>query len=195
MEIAPDLQFKHYTVSEAQLPGGRARLARPGDARGDRDLLRPRAARVLRGAHDPAVVEALREPPLVRPRASGRPSGPARLGRATRPVASGDDVASGCVLTHVGSRWPSRAAPSSRRAPCSRGPRTEWASVETTMRTPASTASRTSSPRRSSRSGSPLTSSATPGLERDLDHTLEVESVLGPVADDAARSGGDRQRT
>ena len=41
-------------------------------------------------------------------------------------------------------------------------PPTEWASVEQTIFTPARSASRTCSPVRSSRSGRPLTSSATP---------------------------------
>ena len=61
MEIAPELQFKHYTVAEAKLPAdalvhvnGRLAVRR-------RALLRPRAARLLRGATDPRVVEALRQ--------------------------------------------------------------------------------------------------------------------------------------
>ena len=60
MELAPDLQFMHYTVAEAQLPvdvltSDLARLARRR-----RDLLRPRAPRLLRGHTDPEVAEALR---------------------------------------------------------------------------------------------------------------------------------------
>ena len=42
MEIAPELQFKHYTVAEAQLPAD-ALMQIPSLARRRRDLLRPRA--------------------------------------------------------------------------------------------------------------------------------------------------------
>ena len=66
-------------------------------------------------------------------------------------------------------------------------PRTECASVEQTIRTPARIASRTCSPLRSSRGASPLTSIATPVLERDREHPLEVQRVLRPPADDPAR--------
>jgi hypothetical protein len=58
-------------------------------------------------------------------------------------------------------------------------PAAECASVEQTICTPARSASRTCSPLRSSRGESPLTSSATPCLERDREHALEVERVLG----------------
>ena len=51
MEIAPELQFKHYTVAEAKLPGRRARARHGRLALGRRPLLRPRASRLLRGAH------------------------------------------------------------------------------------------------------------------------------------------------
>ena len=60
MEIAPDLQFKHYTVAEAHLPHGGARPRGRGVARLDRDLLRPRAPRVLCRAHRSPGRRALR---------------------------------------------------------------------------------------------------------------------------------------
>ena len=59
MELAPELQFKHYSVADAQLPFDvlskiSRRLARRG-----RDLLRPRH-HVFNGAHtDAEVAEAL----------------------------------------------------------------------------------------------------------------------------------------
>ena len=63
-------------------------------------------------------------------------------------------------------------------------PRTECASVDTTIGTPASIASLISGPDRSSRSGSPFVSSATPVSERDLERPLEIESVRRTVIDD-----------
>ena len=57
-------------------------------------------------------------------------------------------------------------------------PRTEWASVETTIRTPASTASRASSPREVEPVGEPVDLERDTVLERDLEHCLEVERVL-----------------
>ena len=54
MEIAPDLQFKHLTVRQAQLPAD-ALMQIPGRQPGrGLDLLRPRPPRVLRAAHRPA---------------------------------------------------------------------------------------------------------------------------------------------
>ena len=61
MEIAPELQFKHYTVAEAQLPADALMQIPRRRALGRRDLLRPRAQRLLRGAHRRAVAEALRQ--------------------------------------------------------------------------------------------------------------------------------------
>ena len=63
-------------------------------------------------------------------------------------------------------------------------PRIECASVEQTICTPASTASRTCSPARSSRFARPLTSSATPVSIAASIVSLEIERVLGPVADE-----------
>ena len=60
MEIAPDLQFMHYTVAEAQLPVDVLDHDHPRLARRRRDLLRPRQPRLLRRAHRPEVAEALR---------------------------------------------------------------------------------------------------------------------------------------
>ena len=51
MEIAPELQFKHYTVAEAKLPADALMHIQDIVALGRRDLLRPRPARLLRGAH------------------------------------------------------------------------------------------------------------------------------------------------
>ena len=59
MELAPELQFKHYTLAEAKLPGEGCRRHRTF-ARTRRDLLRPRAPRLLRRAHRPGVAAALR---------------------------------------------------------------------------------------------------------------------------------------
>ena len=58
-------------------------------------------------------------------------------------------------------------------------PRVECASVEQTISHAGLDAARTCSPLRSSRAGRPLTSSATPRLERHLEHALEVERVFG----------------
>ena len=77
MEIAPELQFKHYTVAEAQLPADALMKISRGRALRRRDLLRPRQERLLRGAHGPErVAEALTAEPLVRG---------ARVDRAGRP--------------------------------------------------------------------------------------------------------------
>ena len=60
MELDPDLQFKHYTVAEAQLPAEVALAHLPRVARRGRDLLRPRAPRLQPGHTDLDVAEALR---------------------------------------------------------------------------------------------------------------------------------------
>ncbi len=67
MEIAPDLQFKHYTVREAQLPGECARLAGPRHVGDGVDLLRPRATRLLRRSHRSAGRRRAEGVALVRP--------------------------------------------------------------------------------------------------------------------------------
>ena len=82
MEIAPELQFKHYTVAEAQLPADALMKIVAGRALRRRDLLRPREERLLRGAHRRAVAEALRQSHWYEVRewiAAGRP-GQAVLG-------------------------------------------------------------------------------------------------------------------
>ena len=61
MEIAPELQFKHYTLREAQLPADALVQHRGGRPRQRRDLLRPRPSHVFYAEHtDPAVAAALR---------------------------------------------------------------------------------------------------------------------------------------
>ena len=66
MEIAPELQFKHYTVAEAQLPADalmKISQVALSDVAICCDL---EQERLLRGAHRPSVAEALRAEPLVR---------------------------------------------------------------------------------------------------------------------------------
>ena len=142
-----------------------------------RDLLRPRAPRLLRGAHRPRGRRGAARDALVRARASGRRAARARRRSATplpftvparvngHAVASSRRAACCSIVRGVfsGAAPPSRAARVADRPSCMfPRPRTECASVEHTIGTPASTASRTCSSRRSSRSGRPLTSSATP---------------------------------
>ena len=79
MELAPDLQFKHYTVAEAQLPA-EALMQDPGaEPRRGRDLLRSRPPRSSTRHTDPRVVEALRDShwyELAEWTAPGRPATP-----------------------------------------------------------------------------------------------------------------------
>ena len=51
MEIAPDLQFRHYTLARGAAAGRRVRAARGRRPRRGRDLLRPRRARLQPRAH------------------------------------------------------------------------------------------------------------------------------------------------
>ena len=61
MEIAPELQFKHYTVAEAQLPG-EALMKVPEVVLGDVSICADLDHHVFYAAHtDPQVAEALRE--------------------------------------------------------------------------------------------------------------------------------------
>jgi hypothetical protein len=61
MEIAADLQFKHYTVAEAQLPG-EALMKVPEVVLGDVSICADLDHHVFYAAHtDPQVAEALRE--------------------------------------------------------------------------------------------------------------------------------------
>jgi hypothetical protein len=61
MELDPDLQFKHYTVAEAQLPG--EALGRMSQiSLGTVEICCDREHHVFNSAHtDPEVCEALRE--------------------------------------------------------------------------------------------------------------------------------------
>jgi hypothetical protein len=60
MEIAADLQFKHYTVAEAQLPG-EALMKVPEVVLGDVSICADLDHHVFYAAHtDPQVAEALR---------------------------------------------------------------------------------------------------------------------------------------
>ena len=69
-------------------------------------------------------------------------------------------------------------------------PRTEWASVEQTTWTPASMASRDVVARQIEAVGQAVDLERDARLERDLDRALEIERVLRPVSDQAARSDG-----
>jgi hypothetical protein len=61
MEIAADLQFKHYTVAEAQLPG-EALMKVPDVALGDISICADLEHHVFYAAHtDPQIADALRE--------------------------------------------------------------------------------------------------------------------------------------
>jgi hypothetical protein len=61
MEIAADLQFKHYTVAEAQLPG-EALMKVPEVVLADVSICADLDHHVFYAAHtDPQVAEALRE--------------------------------------------------------------------------------------------------------------------------------------
>ena len=82
MELDPDLQFKHYTVAEAQLPADAlARISHVSLGRG-RDLLRPRPPRLQPRPHRSEVAEALRGSHWFDARASGR-TGPGATGAPT----------------------------------------------------------------------------------------------------------------
>ncbi len=75
-------------------------------------------------------------------------------------------------------------------------PRSEWASVEATMATPASTAWRTSAPRQVESIGKAVRLERDTGLQSDLADRVEVERVGRPVVDDSslgvAEAGGGR---
>ncbi len=61
MELAPDLQFKHYTVAEAQLPG-EALMKIPDVALADVAICCDLEQHVFYAKHtDPQVAQALRE--------------------------------------------------------------------------------------------------------------------------------------
>ena len=89
-------------------------------------------------------------------------------------------------VEHVGGASPRRAAPCAPRARMScRAPRASARrSSRRSARRPRAPR-RTCSPRRSSRSGRPFTSSATPVSSATSIVALQVERVLGPVADQA----------
>ena len=72
MEIAPELQFKHYTVREAQLPGDALVTIEARRPRRRRDLLRPRQPRLLRRAHRSGGRRGAARLALVRPARVGR---------------------------------------------------------------------------------------------------------------------------
>jgi hypothetical protein len=61
LELAPDLQFKHYTVTEAQLPTEALMLMR-GVSVNDATICCDREHHVFNAAHtDPGVARALRD--------------------------------------------------------------------------------------------------------------------------------------
>ena len=66
MELAPELQFKHYTLAEAKLPSEASSTSATSRGHG-RDLLRPRAPRLLRRAHRPRRRRRAAGDALVRP--------------------------------------------------------------------------------------------------------------------------------
>lgn len=61
LELAPDLQFKHYTVTEAQLPAD-ALMAMVGVSTNDAAICCDREHHVFNARHtDPGVARALRD--------------------------------------------------------------------------------------------------------------------------------------
>ena len=61
LELAPDLQFKHYTVTEAQLPT-EALMAMEGVSANDAAICCDREHHVFNAQHtDPGVARALRD--------------------------------------------------------------------------------------------------------------------------------------
>jgi hypothetical protein len=61
LELAPDLQFKHYTVTEAQLPT-EALMLMSGVSVNDATICCDRERHVFNAAHtDPGVARALRD--------------------------------------------------------------------------------------------------------------------------------------
>ena len=165
MEIAPELQFRHYTVAEVQLPADAFVQLEGRLARRRRRLLRPRVARLQPRAHRPARRRGAARHALDSPMRRG----PERfveqltLGRAA-----------GVLRTSAAVAQPRRAVATESRMFCR--PRTECASVEHVIGTPARIASRTCSALRSIRSGSPFVSTAVPVLERTLRTPLEVDA-------------------
>ena len=67
MEIAPELQFKHYTLREAKIPAEALVQLRRLRLRRGRDLLRPRRPRVQPGSHRPDRGRGAARDALVRP--------------------------------------------------------------------------------------------------------------------------------
>ena len=80
MEIAPELQFKHYTVAEAQLPGRRADADLAGRRSRDVAICCDLDKNVFYAAHtDRARRRGAPAEPLVRgPRVDRAPAAPAR---------------------------------------------------------------------------------------------------------------------
>ena len=97
MEIAPDLQFKHYTVAEAKLPAEVLVARGRSDARRDVAICCDLEHHVFYAAHtDPAGRRRPARVALVRARewAQRRPRrGPARLRRAALPARAARAVA------------------------------------------------------------------------------------------------------
>ena len=97
MEIAPELQFKHYTVAEAQLPADALMQVTDfslADVAICADLDK---RRLLRGAHGRARRRGAPPEPLVRdPRVGQR--GPAWPGRLLAAAKGETDSASGALL-------------------------------------------------------------------------------------------------
>ena len=77
MEIAPDLQFKHYTVAEAQLPAEASDDDRPRRRSATSRSAATSSTHVFYAEHtDPQVAEALRADALVRAARVRRRAGP-----------------------------------------------------------------------------------------------------------------------
>ena len=124
MEIAPELQFKHYTLREAQIPRRRARQLRRLRLRRRRDLLRPREPRLQRRAHRSdrrrgAARDALVRAARVRRTRSRLDRRLSRRLAACRDRVRGD-ADGGRPLPGRGGQEPARAAASARRARRSR---------------------------------------------------------------------------
>ena len=84
MEVAPELQFMHYTVAEAKLPSDVLAELQDVSAAGRRGLRRPRPQRLLRRPHRPAGRRGAARLALVRAARVGDPRARLRRGLTRR---------------------------------------------------------------------------------------------------------------
>ena len=174
MELAPELQFRHYTLAR--------RSCRPTCCRRGAgvDTTTSRSVATSSGTCSTRTTPTPRSPRRCAARtgsrcASSPSAAPARASQ--RPGRS-----SGASVL----RTAPRGAPPRRAVTTESGmfpsPRTEWASVGADDRNArCERLSRTCAPERSSRSGSPFTSTATPVSSATSRTHSRVERVLGPV--------------